>query len=200
MRIPRLEQADTSVHTAQPGMTEPGLEPRSPSGEGPTHISNSTSADRVGWLRRKGSGGQDSGQLGSWGKPAPRQRWALCELASQGWPRRVSGAVKPWHLSKGWVVCVSETAGPQPRGQEEGCRDPCRGAQANPAPWPQERGPVHHAGHLPANPAQREPAPRHQTPRRPAGHRQPSAHQARMCWSPPVTPDTPRPPKPSPSA
>ncbi|KAB0396898.1 hypothetical protein E2I00_009813, partial [Balaenoptera physalus] len=63
--------------------------------------SNSTSADGVGWLRRKGSGGQDSGQLGSWGKPAPRQRWALCEPASQGWPRRVSRAVKPWHLSKG---------------------------------------------------------------------------------------------------
>ncbi|KAM9104245.1 NAD-dependent protein deacylase sirtuin-6 isoform 2-T2 [Megaptera novaeangliae] len=78
-------------------VTEPGLEPRSPSGEGPTHISNSTSADGVGWLRRKGSGGQDSGQLGSWGKPAPRQRWALCEPASQGWPRRVSRAVKPWN-------------------------------------------------------------------------------------------------------
>ncbi|XP_073659539.1 NAD-dependent protein deacylase sirtuin-6 isoform X3 [Tursiops truncatus] len=101
-------------------VTEPGLEPRGPSGD----ISSSTSADRVGWLRQKGSGGQDSGQLGSWGKPAPRQRWALCELASQGWPRRVSRAVKPWHLSKGGVVCVLETSRPQPREAGGGLQRP----------------------------------------------------------------------------
>lgn len=89
-------------------VTEPGLEPRGPSGD----ISSSTSADGVGWLRQKGSGGQDPEQLGNWGKPAPRQRWALCEPASQGWPQCISRAVKPWHLSKGGVVCVLETSRP----------------------------------------------------------------------------------------
>ncbi|XP_044110481.1 NAD-dependent protein deacetylase sirtuin-6 isoform X5 [Neovison vison] len=113
--------------------------------------------------------GSTSGTL-SWAAWASR-----LQAGSALWPRRGgcgpaggSCEIPSW---TGRTPCLTGTSLSLTR--------PAGGAPSDSACPPQERRPVHHAGHLAANPAQRKPAPCHQAPRRPTGHCQPSAHEAR---------------------